>query len=314
MTENPTTLPAPTDPVSTADYSPGSHALAVPGSDLRTLAGMWLATFRSERTRSAYGSDLQAFSVWLADRGVASVLEAVRAHVDLYAGELAEHGYAPATQARRLSSLASFYGYLQTEHGYDRNPAANVRRPKLPAYSPRLGLNLTTAPKVIQASERMTAEHRALVALCLFAALRVSEALSVRAEDLTTEAGHRVLRVTSKGGRVDLVPLSPVALRLLSEVLEAHPTGPLLPGVDRFQARRMVAAIGREAGLTEALTSHDLRHGAVTCSLEAGEPIHRVQQLARHASPVTTQRYDHSRDRLDKSSAYRLAQALAGNG
>jgi integrase len=190
------------------------------------------------------------------------------------------------------------------------NPASNVRRPKLPKYSTRLGLNLATAPPVIKAAERLEAEHRGLVALCLFAGLRVSEALSVKAENIRDEAGHKVLEVVSKGGRSDLVPLSPPAMRLLSDLLNSHPVGLLFPGVDRFKASRMVAALGKEAGLDRPLTPHDLRHGMVTCSLEAGEPLHRVQQLARHASPVTTQRYDHSRDRLDSSAAYGLARAL----
>jgi integrase len=163
---------------------------------------------------------------------------------------------------------------------------------------------------VVAAAHRLGPEHRALVALCLFAGLRVSEALSVSAENIRTEAGHTVLEVTSKGGRRDVVPLSAPALRLLSEVLEAHPSGPLLPAVDRFRARRMVAALGREAALGRPLTTHDLRHGAATCAREAGVPLEEVRDLLRHASVTTTQRYDHARKRLDSSAAYGLARAI----
>ena len=158
----------------------------------------------------------------------------------------------------------------------------------------------------------MGSQHRAIVALCLFAGLRVSEALSVKGSDLRDEGGHRVLEVTSKGGRRDLVAMSPQAFGLLQDVLKVNGSGVLLAGLDRFQVRRMVAAIGKEAGLSRPLTPHDLRHGAATCALEAGEPLHRVQQLLRHANPLTTQRYDHSRDRLDKSAAYGLAVAIGG--
>lgn len=283
-----------------------------PDRTARWVTG-WLASFRSERTRSAYYADLRAFVVWLRETAGTDDLAGVdRRTVDAYALHLEAAGYAPATVARRLASLTSFYRFGQTEHGYDgSNPVERVRRPKLPNYSPRLGLNLTTAPPVIAAAEAAGTEARTIVALCFYAALRVSEALAVTGADITTEAGHTVVRVTSKGGRHDLVPLSPAAVRLLEPAVAAAGTGPLLPDVDRFKARRIVARIGRTAGL-EGLTVHDLRHGAVTCSLEAGEPIHRVQQLARHASPMTTQRYDHSRDRLDASAAYGLARAVAG--
>jgi len=279
---------------------------------LPTLAGAWLASFASARTREAYRSDLLSFESFLERHNAGQVLTATRAHLDLFARELEAGNYSPATRARRLAALSSFYDYALSVGAISHNPANGVRRPKLPNYSPRLGLNLDTAPLVVRAVEGMTEEHRALVGLCLFAGLRVSEALSVSAADIREEAGHRVLEVISKGGRRDLVPLSPVALRLLSGVLEKHPSGPLLPGIDRFRAGRMVSAIGREAGLDRPLTPHDLRHASATCALEAGEPIHRVQQLLRHASPVTTQRYDHSRDRLDRSAAYGLASAIGG--
>lgn len=290
-------------------YSPTSHELATLTTDPEPLVLAWLGSFPSPRTREAYAYDLRRFSEWLAHHRAGSLITVERPHVDLFARHLEEAGYSPATRARWLSSLSSFYDYSCSVGAVRTNPASNVRRPKLPNYSPRLGLNLDTAPKVIETAERLSPDHRALVALCLLAGLRISEALSVTAGAIREEAGHRVLEVTSKGGRRDLVPLSPAALRLLAEVIESRPEGPLLGDMDRFRAGRLVAQLGREAGLGK-LTPHDLRHGAATCSLEAGEPIHRVQQLLRHASPVTTQRYDHSRDRLDSSAAYGLARAV----
>lgn len=302
--------------MSLTEYSPTTHSSTLTtqslGDLLTQLLTGWYASKPSHRTREAYWQDLSAFGEWLNSHRAGHVLRVSRAHVDLYARHLEEKGYAPSTRARKLSALSSFYAYACQEGALTVNPAENVKRPRLANYSQRLGLNLDTAPKVIEAAHRLTPEHRALVSLCLFAGLRVSEALSVKAEDIRSEAGHTVLEVTSKGGARDLVPLSAPALRLLSEVLEDHPEGTLLEGVDRFRAYRMVEALGKEAGLGRRLSPHDLRHGAVTCALEAGEPLHRVQQLARHADPRTTQRYDHSRDRLDASAAYGLARALGG--
>jgi integrase/recombinase XerD len=297
------------EPVPTAGAVAVHHA----PDDLERWVTGWLASYRSPATRRAYYDDLRAFTGWLASTaGVDDLRRVDRRTVDAYALHL-EAGYAPATVARRLAALSSFYRFGQLEHGHDGpNPAERVRRPKLPNYSPRLGLNLSTAPPVIAAAEAAGTEARAVVALCFFAALRVSEALAVTGADIVTEAGHTVVRVTSKGGRADLVPLSPAAVRLLEPAMLAAGDGPLLAGVDRFKARRIVAQLGKAAGL-DGLTVHDLRHGAVTCSLEAGEPLHRVQQLARHASPLTTQRYDHSRDRLDASAAYGLARAIASS-
>jgi integrase/recombinase XerD len=301
-----------TEAMSITAYSTNSQVTTLGSQDLSPLVMAWLGSFSSPKTREAYSYDLRRFAEYLAHHNAGGLLEAQRAHIDMFARSLESADYSAATRAQWLSALSSFYNYSCSVGVLSVNPAANVKRPKLPNYSPRLGLNLSTAPKVVEAAKRLEPEHRALIALCLFTGLRISEALSVKAEDIREEAGHKVLQVTSKGGRSDLVPMSPAALRLLEEVLQIHPEGLLLPGIDRFKASRMVSAIGQEANLGRPLTPHDLRHGAVTCALEAGEPLHRVQQLARHASPVTTQRYDHSRDRLDKSAAYGLARAIGG--
>jgi site-specific recombinase XerD len=295
--------------MSLTEYSPSSHELSLPSQPVESVVMGWLASFSSPKTREAYSYNLRRFSEWLEHHKAGTLLTASRAHLDLFARHLEEVGYKPASRAQWLSSLSSFYDYSCSVNALSLNPASNVKRPKLPNYSPRLGLNLSDAPKVVEASLRLEPCHRALVALCLLTGLRVSEALSVKAEHLRDEAGHRVLVVTSKGGRSDLLPMSPSAIRLLSD---SPSEGFLLPGIDRFKASRLVGAIGKEANLGRPLTPHDLRHGAATCALEAGEPLHRVQQLLRHASPVTTQRYDHSRDRLDKSAAYGLARAIGG--
>ena len=292
-------------------YSPPTQSLVKPG-EVQTLALSWLASFGSPRTRQAYGEDLRKFTDFLDTHDAGSLLTASRVHLDLWARSLEAEGYSPATRARRLASVSSFYAYAASVGAVLTNPVTSVRRPKLPTYSPRLGLDLTTAKPVVEACLRMTMHHQAIIGLCLFTGLRVSEALSVKGSDIRDEGGHRVLEVTSKGGRRDLVPLSPQAYGLLSGLLKLNGSGELFPNLDRFQVLRMVAAIGKEAGLDRPLTPHDLRHGAATCALEAGESLHRVQQLLRHANPLTTQRYDHSRDRLDKSAAYGLAVAIGG--
>lgn len=159
--------------------------------------------------------------------------------------------------------------------------------------------------------------HRGLVALSYLCGLRVSESLSVATQDFREEAGHRVLRVIGKGQIPRDIPLTPQAWRWLTELLdESDAARPLLRDDDgtplnRFQARRMVEAIRKKAGLPERMTTHDLRRSAATGALEAGAPIHRVQEFLGHASPVTTQRYLRHRDQLDNSAAFHLGQALS---
>lgn len=299
-------------------YSPPTYSLVLPTQEsMEALASAWLSSFASPRTRETYRANLVSFMCFLEEHKAGTLLEASRVHVDLYARHLESLEYSPNTRAQRLAAISSFFEYSCRLGAMSNNPAAKVRRPKLSNYSPRLGLNLDTAPPVIEAAERLGETHAGIVALCLFAGLRISEALSIcRSNTLRVESGVRLVEFVGKGGEIQRVPLSPTALRLLAPLLEKHPMGSLLRDskgkpIDRYRARRMVAAIGEAAGI-ENLTPHSLRHGCATCALEAGEPIHRVQQLLRHASPVTTQRYDHSRDYLEKSAVWALDNALKG--
>lgn len=284
----------------------------------RSLAMRWLAAQPSERTRQAYGESLGKFAAFLTEGKAGGVLQAQRAHIDLWARSMEAEGLAPAGRARHLSAVSSFFAYGVSEGVLDRNPAEAVKRPKVSDKSTRLGLTLETSRKVLKAADTMGPKYRAAVALLLCAGLRASEAIAVRPSDIGESLGHTVLQVKGKGGIVSPVVLSPVAVRLLAEAVKEAETfgGPVLhddegKALTRFQLGRVVRRIGAYACLGRPLTPHDLRHGCITSALEAGEPIHLVQAHARHASPTTTQRYDRNRGLLDNSAAYGLGRALA---
>lgn len=309
-----TTAPLPV-PVPERAWSP------VPAeTDWRQLAGAWLLEYPSVHTQDAYRRDLQQWADYCAHTlGGTDPLKASRPWVTHYARHLDTLDLAPSTRARKLAAVASFYAYAVAAGSVAANPAAGVHRPRVPNESPRLGLDREAARRVIAAAEAATAAHRALIALCLGAGLRVSEALAVTPADLTTVRGHQVVTVTGKGGKARSVPLSPQALALLSAALEGCPadtpvvrtdTGEL---IDRHRALRMVEALGRRAGVGHRLRPHDLRHTAATLSLDGGAPIHRVQDLLGHSSPTTTTRYVQHRERLDHSAAYVLGTALAAD-
>jgi len=311
-------------------YRPGMTSLELAPTPAGTLtlasptrweevAGAWLVTFPSENTRNAYLRDLLQFAAFTTELGITDPLAAPRPAVDAYARHLEALSLKPASRARKLAAVSSFLRYAAQEGVVDRNAAAHVRRPPVSAESPRLGMNATEARRVVVAAEAASPAHRALVALCLGAGLRVSEALALRPMDLTEEAGHRVARVSGKGGRERVVPLSPSAWSLLLPALEASPapTAPIIRGpqggtIDRHRALRMIEALGRTAGLGHTLRPHDCRHTAATLALNAGASIHRVQDLLGHASPQTTQRYVAHRERLENSAAYVLGSVLGG--
>ena len=91
-------------------------------------------------TRVSHTTDLRLFSVWCVDLGV-RLLDVKRAHIELFARQMESDGKMRSTVARRISTLGSFYRYCHVEGLLERNPAANVRRPKVDYESRTLGLD-----------------------------------------------------------------------------------------------------------------------------------------------------------------------------
>jgi site-specific recombinase XerD len=102
------------------------------------VAGFWAGC--SGTTRLSYATDLRLFAAWCADNRL-RLVEARRAHLDMFARAMEQEGRLRTTVARRLSMLCSFYRYCHVEGLLARNPAANVRRSKVDPESRTRGLD-----------------------------------------------------------------------------------------------------------------------------------------------------------------------------
>jgi len=142
-----------------------------------------------------------------------------------------------------------------------------------------------------------------MLRLAALAGLRVSEIARVAGEDVNAD----LLRVTGKGGRVDVLPLHP-AIRA-----HAHsfpPVAPWFPSpatgrpVSRWLVWRDMTTALRTVG--SQATPHQLRHYYATALLEAGSDLRTVQELMRHASLATTQVYTRVTDERKRAAILSL--------
>jgi len=97
-------------------------------------------------TRRSYATDLRLFSAWCHEANL-TLFSVRRAHLELYGRWMEETGRMRSTVARRLSTLASFYKYCEQERLTDRNPALNVRRPKVATSSERFSSRPASAKR-----------------------------------------------------------------------------------------------------------------------------------------------------------------------
>ncbi len=282
---------------------------------LRLAAASYLARFTGA-TRRAYELDLRAFMDWCAVMGV-DPLTASRPMIELYVRWMQEtRRYAPATVARRLSTVCGFYRTLVIDGMLAASPAEYVRRPRRPTESPTLGLTHLQFEAMLVHSRRAGPTPHAVIVLLGLLGLRVSEACAVSLEDLGFEHGHRVVLVRGKGGTRTLMPLPPAVARAFDAAAGDRVTGPILrtrtgARMDRHAAARVVRRTAKAAGIAQRVHPHVLRHAFVTTLLDAGVALRDVQIAARHADPRTTTRYDRARRNLDRHAVYILAAYLA---
>ncbi|HZE17691.1 MAG TPA: site-specific integrase [Mycobacterium sp.] len=142
----------------------------------------------SGRTLDAYRHDLRSLFQWAADHGV-PVLEATRAHLEMYRSSMEERGLAASTIDRRLSTACGYYRFAHIDGRIVSNPAQYVRRPTVHP-SQRRGLDRGELGRFLFTAERFDHVHAALAVLLGLNGLRVGEACETNIEDMAIERGH----------------------------------------------------------------------------------------------------------------------------
>ncbi|MGC4814356.1 tyrosine-type recombinase/integrase [Micromonospora sp. DT228] len=293
----------------------------------------WLRNRRlSEHTRDAYRRDVTGWLTWCAGRDL-DPLRATFLHVNDYARALestvaARSGrpLTPATVARRLSALSSWYDFLVKLGALAANPVSGADRPRVDRdHSATLGLTPEEVDALLGAADADTGptalRNRAAIALLADLGLRVGELISLDLTDLGTERGHRSVRFVGKGGKQRRRALTPGSGYAVDAYLAQRAaatgvsvpqlTGPLLvtasgARLDRHSVFRMVRRLARAAGIPAwaKLSPHSLRHAFATTARSEGVPLEDVQDAMGHADPRTTRRYDRDRHNLDRDPAY----------
>ncbi|MEU7611500.1 tyrosine-type recombinase/integrase [Micromonospora sp. NPDC049204] len=293
----------------------------------------WLRNRRlSEHTRDAYRRDVTGWLTWCAGRDL-DPLRATFLHVNDYARALestlaARSGrpLTPATVARRLSALSSWYDFLVKLGAVPANPVSGADRPRVDRdHSATLGLSPEEVDALLAAADADTGptalRNRAAIALLADLGLRVGELISLDLTDLGTERGHRSVRFVGKGGKQRRRALTPGSGYAVDAYLAQRAaatgvpvpqlTGPLLvtasgARLDRHSVFRMVRRLARAAGIPAwaKLSPHSLRHAFATTARSEGVPLEDVQDAMGHADPRTTRRYDRDRHNLDRDPAY----------
>jgi integrase/recombinase XerD len=264
---------------------------------------------------AAYKTDIGQFAGFL-EKHKRTLLNAQRKHVREFIQQLFGNSVDGRSVGRKLSALRHLYRYLLLDKMVEHDPTLNIDSPKqwkvLPKALARDEMDaMLVSPRPHsnrREAEAMAARDRALLEVFYAAALRVSEIVSVKLEDLKLDLGYLLVR--GKGDKERIVPLGKGAQDALTHYMK-EARGTLAKGKSspllflgrggRKLTRQRVWQIVRAASVSAGRTAspHMLRHSCATHMVENGADLRTVQTILGHADISTTQVYTHlALDRL----------------
>lgn len=301
----------------------------------------WVKRRPSAHTQRAYRQDLEAFVRHLDldwPRQSVELLSVSVSDVRIWRDGLVAQGTAPKTINRRISSVSSFYKYLQAV-------AAEMRLPIVvpnPAHAQFIGrgsqdpvdetkaLTATRARQLMglpQGDDVIAYRDRAILRFCLYGGVRIGTVCRVRVQDFLVDGDEATIRISEKGDKRRTIGIHFAAAEAIGEyckkaVIESGPlfrprNGPksmllanramtetamyllLMRYLQQLPGSMRTDADGNKHCL---FSPHSLRATTATLLLEAGVDIRKVQELLGHRHVTTTQVYD-KRRRTTKESA-----------
>lgn len=223
--------------------------------------------------------------------------------------------YKNKTIARKLSTLRSFFNYIEKTGLSDKNPAENISTPKQEKYIP-VHLPIDEMYRLLERPDKdkpFGLRDLAILEVFYSCGIRVSELAGLDIKDIDFE--ERLVRVIGKGDKERIVPIGKQALKSIRNYLDAvsrlrkkargeNRESPLFLNYrgGRLSTRsisKIVKKYGSEGALMGDITPHSLRHTFATHLLDSGADLRAVQELLGHVSLSTTQKYTHvSMDKL----------------
>lgn len=263
----------------------------------------------SPQTLRAYRSDLRGVLEWLEGEELLARGPGAVTHGDYrrWMASLFESCTA-STMRRKLSTLRSFYKYLNKRGHCTANPAALLVMPKMRrSLSNFLNVDEAFALTDLDKGEEdpQKVRNRAIWELLYGSGLRVSELAGLNLGDVDLEKGW--VFVTGKGNKERQVPMTDPSVEAVKrwlpyrEVLAARPKGDpealfLNPRGGRLSVRSIRNHIKGDltrAGANPKVSPHGLRHSFATHLIDGGADLRTVQEMLGHASLSTTQNYTH---------------------
>lgn len=214
----------------------------------------------------------------------------------------------PSSQCRLISSIKAFYKYLLMTDVIDTTPADLLELPKKPSRLPKI-LSLKEINSIINVIKKNTPvgkRNRCIIEVLYACGLRVSELINLKISNIHFK--EQYIKVTGKGNRERLVPISTTALRAIEIYMKVRKKaakghedtlfisiGPSV-GTKKGKLTRtsifyLVRRAANKVGLIDRVYPHIFRHSFASHLIQGGAGILDVGNMMGHMDVTTTEQY-----------------------
>jgi len=259
----------------------------------------------SPNTLDAYLTDLEKLLHFLEGEEI-DILDVTLDDLQRFSAGLHDIGIHPRSQARILSGIKSFFHFLVLADYLEGDPSELLEGPKIGFKLPEVltVAEIDTIISTVDLSKPEGQRNRAILETLYSCGLRVSELCALKLSDLYFEEGF--IKVTGKGNKQRLVPISPRAIKEIRYWLEDRKRWKIKPGfedyvflarwgngISRIMIFHLIKELAEQAGITKNISPHTFRHSFATHLLEGGANLRVIQCMLGHESIATTEIYTH---------------------
>ena len=280
------------------------------------IAYMYDKRTGSEATSDSYYRDVARFITYLEDNQIKDLKDVdkgiVFAYVnELRSGDITRGKISNSTYARNMSSLRSFYRYLNERHICDSNPFLQFKNVHVEKHLPDV-LTFDQVERIFDVfdlEKPLDVRNRCIVETIYACGLRISECCDLLLNNI--DRRQMIVRVIGKGNKERIVPYYPRLNELIDLYIEMYRNEYAVEGfpylfvssrgtkVSPRSVQLLLDSVKIKAGLEIDIHPHMLRHSFATHLLDNGADLRTVQELLGHENLSTTQLYTHlTYDRL----------------
>ena len=257
----------------------------------------------SANTEISYQRDLKKMAVFLSERGVRNFNEVKELQLEGYISYMEREHFASASISRSVASIRAFFQYLWKEGMIGKDPAENLKPPKVEKKTPEI-LSVEEVDKLLQQPNLDTAKgirDAAMLELLYATGMRVSEMLHLQISDINLQFGYVICH---ENGKERIIPIGVPCKKALERYLDgarsvfvkdeaeqALFTNCSGKAMSRQGFWKVLKGYADDAGIKGDITPHTLRHSFAVHMLQKGADIRSVQEMLGHSDISTTQVY-----------------------